>query len=101
MAGIRLTGNPRLQWALYYDKETPTQCYDRLTDVSVPFDAIMPTRPFAVPSEQFNADIARMPQKIKVTWISRSTHQLPYERPDECMEAVSSWLQDMSRGREH
>ncbi|KAJ5083646.1 Alpha/Beta hydrolase protein [Penicillium angulare] len=99
--GIRLAGNPRLQWALYYDKETPTQCYDRLTDIRVPFNAIMPTRPFAVPPEQFKADIARMPQRTKVTWISRVTHQLPYERPDECMKIVSSWLQDMSREKNH
>jgi pimeloyl-ACP methyl ester carboxylesterase len=93
--GFRLVAHPRLEWALYYDKETPAQCYDRLTDINIPFHAIMPTRPFAVPPKQLEADVEKMSQLTKITWIANATHQLPFERPDECMRAAALWLQDI------
>lgn len=95
--GFRLSAHPRLEWALYYDKETPTQCYDRLTDLRMPLNLIMPERPFAVSPKQLTADIAKMPQKTRIAWIANATHQVPYERPEECARAVASWLEDVLR----
>lgn len=93
--GFRLVAHPRLEWALYYDKETPAQCYDRLTDISIPFHAIMPVRPFAVPPKQLEVDVGKMSQMTKITWIVNATHQLPFERPDECTRAAALWLKDI------
>lgn len=98
--GIRLIARPRLEWALYYDKETPTQCFDRLKDITVPFHAIMPTRPFAVPRKQFEMDVSHLEQEARIVWIENATHQLPYERLDECAEAVFLWLRDMHKAGE-
>lgn len=93
--GVRLVAHPRLEWALYYDQETPAQCYDRLTDISIPFHAIMPARPFAVPPKQLEADVGKMSGPTKITWIANATHQLPFERPDECVRAAALWLTDL------
>ncbi|KAL2670249.1 hypothetical protein Neosp_014716 [[Neocosmospora] mangrovei] len=80
--GFRLAAHPRLEWALYYDKQTPAECYDRLTDIKVPFQAIMPARPFAVPPKTFKADVRKMKQKTEVRWVEGTTHQILYEKMD-------------------
>lgn len=97
---LRLTSHPRLEWALYYDQETPSHTYDRLADIRVPLNAIMPVRPFAVPAKMFEADVAKLPQKTRLTWIPKTTHQLPFERIDECTDLVVAWL-DSVAGRQH
>ena len=89
---IRLATRPRLEWALYYDKQTPAQCYDRLTDVSVPFHAVTPSSPFAVPPKTFKADVAKMKQKTSVHWVPDATHQILYEKMDIFTEFVAAWL---------
>lgn len=91
---IRLIAQPRLEWALYYDKETPTHCYDRLKDVTTPFNAIMPTKPFAVPPKMFEADVATMEQATRITWLPKTTHQMPFERVDQCARLIAEWLYD-------
>lgn len=90
-----LTGHPRLEWALYYDQETPTQCFDRLSDVRTPFNAVMPSKPFAVPAKLLEKQFSKFPQKARLTWISDSTHQLPFEHVDRCAESVVDWLGDL------
>ncbi|KAJ4243851.1 hypothetical protein NW762_014731 [Fusarium torreyae] len=94
--GLRLAGHPRLEWALYYDKQTPTECYDRLADVSIPFQAIMPARPFAVPPKMFEADVRKIKQKTEVRWIQAATHQIVYEKMDACTGFVADWLTEMA-----
>ncbi|KAL2205659.1 hypothetical protein CC79DRAFT_1359549 [Sarocladium strictum] len=89
---LKLAAHPRLEWALYYDKETPTHCYDRLTDISTPFNAIMPSKPFAVPPKVFKADVAKIGTKPQITWVPDTTHQLPFERVDECARLVADWI---------
>ncbi|KAL6364200.1 hypothetical protein LRP88_02116 [Fusarium phalaenopsidis] len=64
--GFRLVAHPRLEWALYYDKQTPAECYDRLTDINVPLQAIMPCKPFAVPPKMFEADVRKMKQETEI-----------------------------------
>ncbi|OAQ78550.1 alpha/beta hydrolase family domain-containing protein [Purpureocillium lilacinum] len=88
--GFRLAARPRLEWALYYDKQTPTECYDRLVDVAVPFHAIMPARPFAVPPAMFKTDVAKMKQKTRVRWLEGTTHQVLYEKMDAFGKFVDS-----------
>ncbi|KAJ5322695.1 hypothetical protein N7452_010984 [Penicillium brevicompactum] len=95
--GFRLIAHPRLEWALYYDKETPAQCFDRLTNIKVPLHTIMPTRPFAVPPKQLETIVGGLSQPTKITWIANTTHQLPLERPDECADAAASWLASISQ----
>lgn len=95
--GIRLAAHPRLEWALYYDKDTPRQGYAYLQDIETPFNAIMPTRPFAVPPERLQADVARLPQKTRITLVPKSTHQLPNEFPDVCANATALWLQELGQ----
>ncbi|KAJ3547382.1 hypothetical protein NM208_g1537 [Fusarium decemcellulare] len=90
--GFRLAARPRLEWALYYDKQTPTECYDRLTDISVPLQAIMPERPFAVPPKMFEADLHKMKQEVEVQWLQGTTHQIVYEKMDACAGFVADWL---------
>jgi len=94
--GFRLAAQPRLEWALYYDKQTPTECYDRLMDVAVPFHAIMPARPFAVPPAMFKADVAKMKQKTSVRWLEGTTHQVLYEKMDACTAFVVQWLSEVA-----
>ncbi|KAL3956527.1 hypothetical protein ACCO45_009373 [Purpureocillium lilacinum] len=93
--GFRLAARPRLEWALYYDKQTPTECYDRLVDVAVPFHAIMPARPFAVPPAMFKADVAKMKQKTRVRWLEGTTHQVLYEKMDAFGKFVDSSFDPM------
>lgn len=90
--GIRLVAHPRLEWAIYYDQETPTHCYDRLLDIQTPLNAIMPARPFAVPPKMLESDIRKLSQKTKITWVPNATHQIPYEKIGECVEAIAQWL---------
>ncbi|KAI8711176.1 hypothetical protein NCS52_01493200 [Fusarium sp. LHS14.1] len=94
--GFRLAAHPRLEWALYYDKQTPAECYDRLTDIKVPFQAIMPTRPFAVPPKMFEADVQKMKQKTEVKWLEGTTHQIVYEKMGACTTFVIDWLTKMA-----
>lgn len=89
---VRLVSHPRLEWALYYDQETPTQSYDRLVDLKVPLNAIMPRRPFAVPAKMFEADIAKLKQRTQIEWIEKTTHQLALEKVDECAVVTAKWL---------
>lgn len=93
---MRLATQPRLEWALYYDKRTPAQCYDRLIDISVPFHAVMPSRPFAVPPKMFKADVSRMRQKTSVHWVPDTTHQILYEKMDLFSQLVAAWLVEMT-----
>ncbi|TQV93643.1 alpha/beta hydrolase family domain-containing protein [Cordyceps javanica] len=97
-SSVRLIAQPRLEWALYYDKETPTHCYDRLTDITTPFNAIMPTKPFAVPPKMFEADVAAMKQPTRITWLPKTTHQVPFERVDQCARLIADWLHDRCNG---
>ncbi|KAI1854762.1 hypothetical protein JX266_000880 [Neoarthrinium moseri] len=90
--GFQLVARPRLEWALYYDKQTPAECYDRLTDISVPLHAIMPARPFAVPPKMFEADVRKMKQQTEVRWLQGTTHQIVYEKIDACTMFVADWL---------
>ncbi|KAF4958076.1 hypothetical protein FSARC_11112 [Fusarium sarcochroum] len=94
--GLRLAGHPRLEWALYYDKQTPAECYDRLSDISVPFQAIMPARPFAVPPKMFEADVRKIKQKTEVRWVQGTTHQIVYEKMDVCTGFVADWLTEVA-----
>ena len=94
---IRLAAHPRLEWALYFDKDTPKQGYAYMLDIQTPWNAIMPTRPFAVPPERLTADVARLPQKTRITWIPNSTHQLPNEFPDLCANVTALWLQELAQ----
>lgn len=96
--GLQLTAHPRLEWALYYDRATCTQCYDRFADLSLPLNAIMPARPFAVPAKMLEEDIGKLPGKTRLTWVPNSTHQLPFEHIDLCAELVAAWLRDLSQG---
>lgn len=96
---IRLVSHPQLEWALYYDQETPTHAYDRLSDLTVPLNAIMPSRPFAVPPKMFAADVGKLKQRTQVTWIEKATHQLPFEKVDECSDIVVKWLKIMDTAR--
>ncbi len=96
---IRLIAQPRLEWALYYDKETPTHCYDRLKDITTPFNAIMPTKPFAVPPKMFEADVAAMKQDTRITWLPKTTHQMPFERVDQCAKLIAEWLHDRGNAK--
>ncbi|KAM0718765.1 hypothetical protein Q7P37_005836 [Cladosporium fusiforme] len=97
--GLQTTAHPRLEWALYRnEKGTPSQCYSRFGDLKLPINAIMPARPFAVPAKMFEADLAKLPQKTRLTWVPNTTHQLPWERVDECAELVAAWLGEMSKG---
>lgn len=94
---FRLAAHPRLEWALYYDQETPTQCYDRLADIKPPLHTIVPARPFAIPPKQLEAVVGELPQTTRVTWIADTTHQLPFERPEECASAATLWLGDIAQ----
>lgn len=93
---LQLVAHPRLEWALYYDQETPTHCYDRLADVKVPLNAIMPSRPFAVPPKMLEAYLAAMPQRTQLTWIPNATHQVPFEKIHDCVGFLVSWLQSIN-----
>ncbi|KAH8178472.1 alpha/beta hydrolase family protein [Sarocladium implicatum] len=98
---LRLAAHPRLEWALYYDKETPTHCYDRLKDITTPFNAIMPLKPFAVPPNMFEADVGNMAAQTRITWLPGTTHQIPFEKVDECASLTAAWIKDqVSRSRE-
>lgn len=90
--GVRLTAPPRLEWALYYDKETPTQTYERIRDIRTPINAVMPARPFATPAGMFENLLKALPQRTQVTWLPQTSHQVVYERVDECAEHVCNWL---------
>lgn len=94
--GLRLTAHPRLEWALYYDKETPTHCYDRLKDLKTPLNAIMPAKPFAVPPKLFEKDMGQLKQKRRLTWVPKTTHQLPFEKLDHCVDLTTAWLLESS-----
>ncbi|KAF4948854.1 hypothetical protein FGADI_9344 [Fusarium gaditjirri] len=93
--GVKLIGHPRLDWALWYDKQTPAECYDRLRDISVPLLAIMPKRPFAVPTKMFEADVKKLKERVDVKWVE-GTHQVVYERMDDCVGFVEEWLGDIA-----
>ncbi|KAG9504830.1 hypothetical protein J7337_004808 [Fusarium musae] len=93
--GVKLIAHPRLDWALWYDKQTPTECYDRFKDISVPLLAIMPKRPFAVPAKMFEADAGKLKGRVDVKWVE-GTHQVVYERMDECVGFVGEWLGDIA-----
>ena len=93
--GFRLLAHPRLEWALYYDKQTPAECYDRFTDISVPLHMIMPKRPFAVPAKMFQADVKKLNNKTQVRWVDGATHQIVYEKMDTCTEFLAHWLTEM------
>lgn len=91
---LLLTGHPRLEWALYYDQETPTQCFDRLVDIRTPLHAVMPSKPFAVPGKLLENQFSQFPQKTRLTWVPDSTHQLPFEHVELCAEKVVGWLKE-------
>lgn len=93
----QLTANPRLEWALYYDQETPTQCYDRLRDIEVPLNVVMPARPFAVPKKMLERNLARNSNVIRLSWVPETTHQLPFEKIEECTGFVVAWLKDVTK----
>ncbi|KAF5665632.1 alpha beta hydrolase family domain-containing protein [Fusarium denticulatum] len=93
--GVKLIAHPRLDWALWYDKQTPAECYDRFTDISVPLLAIMPKRPFAVPAKMFEADVGKLKGRVDVRWVE-GTHQVVYERMDDCVGFVEEWLGDIA-----
>ncbi|KAF5562700.1 hypothetical protein FNAPI_3019 [Fusarium napiforme] len=93
--GVKLIAHPRLDWALWYDKQTPAECYDRFKDISVPLLAIMPKRPFAVPAKMFEADVGKLKGRVDVKWVE-GTHQVVYERMDECVGFVGEWLGDIA-----
>lgn len=94
--GIRLISPPRLEWALYYDKETPTHTFDRIPDIRVPINAVMPARPFATPPKVFEQLINGLPQKTRLVWIPKTTHQVVYERLDECSKHIVDWLKEQA-----
>ncbi|KAG5809143.1 hypothetical protein H9Q74_006730 [Fusarium xylarioides] len=96
--GVKLIAHPRLDWALWYDKQTPADCYDRFKDISVPLLAIMPKRPFAVPAKMFEADVGKLKGRVDVRWVE-GTHQVVYERMDECVGFVGEWLGDIAGGK--
>lgn len=93
--GVKLIAHPRLDWALWYDKQTPAECYDRFKDISVPLLAIMPKRPFAVPAKMFEADVGKLKGRVDVKWVE-GTHQVVYERMDDCVGFVGEWLGDIA-----
>ncbi|ENH63245.1 hypothetical protein FOC1_g10009140 [Fusarium oxysporum f. sp. cubense race 1] len=93
--GVKLIAHPRLDWALWYDKQTPAECYDRFRDISVPLLAIMPKRPFAVPAKMFEADVKKLKERVYVRWVE-GTHQVVYERMDDCVGFVGEWLGDIA-----
>ncbi|CZR37400.1 uncharacterized protein FPRO_02340 [Fusarium proliferatum ET1] len=93
--GVKLIAHPRLDWALWYDKQTPAECYDRFKDISVPLLAIMPKRPFAVPAKMFEADVKKLKGRADVKWVE-GTHQVVYERMDDCVGFVGEWLGDIA-----
>ncbi|KAF5624960.1 hypothetical protein F52700_9335 [Fusarium sp. NRRL 52700] len=93
--GVKLIAHPRLDWALWYDKQTPAECYDRFKDISVPLLAIMPKRPFAVPAKMFEADVGKLKERVDVKWVE-GTHQVVYERMDDCVGFVGEWLGDIA-----
>ncbi|KAH7248629.1 Alpha/Beta hydrolase protein [Fusarium redolens] len=93
--GVKLIAHPRLDWALWYDKQTPAECYDRFKDISVPLLAIMPKRPFAVPTKMFEADVKKLRGRVDVQWVE-GTHQVVYEKMDECVRFVEEWLGDIA-----
>ncbi|KAF5613658.1 uncharacterized protein FTJAE_13868 [Fusarium tjaetaba] len=93
--GVKLIAHPSLDWALWYDKQTPAECYDRFKDMSVPLLAIMPKRPFAVPAKMFEADVRKLKRRVEVRWVE-GTHQVVYERMDECVVFVGEWLGDIA-----
>ncbi|CVK88354.1 hypothetical protein FPRO04_07086 [Fusarium proliferatum] len=93
--GVKLIAHPRLDWALWYDKQTPAECYDRFKDISVPLLAIMPKRPFAVPAKMFEADVKSLKGRVDVKWVE-GTHQVVYERMDDCVGFVGEWLGDIA-----
>lgn len=96
--GIKLTSPPRLEWALYYDKETPSHTFDRLTDLQIPINAIMPERPFATPRKLFEHVFQSIPSSKKnLVWIPNTTHQIVYERIDECGQNVCEWLKGFAQ----
>lgn len=95
--GFRLTSPPRLEWALYYDKETPVHAFDRLQDLQIPLNAIMPSRPFATPPKLFEKIFHALPQEKRLVWVPNTTHQLVYERIDDCAENVCEWLKSRSK----
>ncbi|PNP75774.1 hypothetical protein FNYG_10852 [Fusarium nygamai] len=93
--GVKLIAHPRLDWALWYDKQTPAECYDRFKDISVPLLAIMPKRPFAVPAKMFEADVGKLKGRVDVKWVE-GMHQVVYERMDDCVGFVGEWLGDIA-----
>ncbi|KAG7415913.1 Alpha/Beta hydrolase protein [Fusarium sp. MPI-SDFR-AT-0072] len=93
--GVKLIAHPRLDWALWYDKQTPAECYDRFRDISVPLLAIMPKKPFAVPAKMFEADVKKLKERVYVRWVE-GTHQVVYERMDDCVGFVGEWLGDIA-----
>ncbi|KLO93692.1 uncharacterized protein LW94_9449 [Fusarium fujikuroi] len=93
--GVKLIAHPRLDWALWYDKQTPAECYDRFKDISVPLLAIMPKRPFAVPAKMLEADVKKLKGRADVKWVE-GTHQVVYERMDDCVGFVGEWLGDIA-----
>ncbi|CCT63696.1 uncharacterized protein FFB20_02851 [Fusarium fujikuroi] len=93
--GVKLIAHPRLDWALWYDKQTPAECYDRFKDISVPLLAIMPKRPFAVPAKMFEADVKKLKARVDVKWVE-GTHQVVYERMNDCVGFVGEWLGDIA-----
>ncbi|KAF4334285.1 hypothetical protein FBEOM_11870 [Fusarium beomiforme] len=93
--GVKLIAHPRLDWALWYDKQTPAECYDRFKDISVPLLAIMPKRPFAVPAKIFEADVSNLKERVDAKWVE-GTHQVVYEKMDNYVEFVVEWLGDIA-----
>ncbi|KAF4442617.1 hypothetical protein FACUT_1929 [Fusarium acutatum] len=88
-------GGVKLNWALWYDKQTPAECYDRFKDISVPLLVIMPKRPFAVPAKMFEADVGELKGRVDIRWVE-GTHQVVYERMDDCVGFVGEWLGDIA-----
>lgn len=89
---ISLVAHPRLEWALYYDLQSPVNAFDRLTDIDIPINAIMPERPFAVPAKQFEEVFTAFSQRKKLSWIPKVTHQLPFEKIDQTSNLIADWL---------
>ncbi|KAM6507130.1 hypothetical protein FALCPG4_018517 [Fusarium falciforme] len=94
--GYRLAAHPRLEWALYYAKQTSAECYDRLADIKVPLQAIMPARPFAVPPKMFEADVRKMKQETEIRWVEGTTHQIVYENMGACTAFVADRLTNVA-----
>jgi len=97
---LRLAAPPRLEWALYFDKETPSHTFDRIPDVRVPLQAVMPARPFATPPKLFQKIFDGLPQPKRLVWVDNVTHQLFYERLDDSAAHIVSFIKERQAGQD-